>query len=227
MASFVLVHGAWGGGWEWREVERLLRERGHEATRPTLTGLGERTHLSSPAVTLATHVEDVVRHVEFEGLSDAVLCGHSYGGMVVTGAADRLAHRLRRIVYIDAFVPRDGESVFDLLPPEWTSMLRASVADGAMRLPFPLEEIAATHGASYAARTVGQPVGTFEQPVRVGPGAETVPCSYIRCMRSDAPVEPSAARARAAGWPYLELAAGHDAQVEDPSGLTELLIAAS
>src|SRR5438309_8364490 len=88
MATFVLIHGGWGGGWEWREVERLLRTHGHEVTRPTLTGLGERVHLASSVVTLDTHVEDVVRHFEFEGLVDAVLCGHSYGGMVVTGVAE-------------------------------------------------------------------------------------------------------------------------------------------
>lgn len=225
MASFVLIHGGWGGGWEWREVDRLLREQGHEVTRPTLTGLGERAHLSSTAVTLATHVEDVVRHFEFEGLVDAVLCGHSYGGMVVTGAAERIPDRLKCVVYVDAFVPHDGESLFDLLPPEWTAMLRASITGGVVPVPFPFEESAARYGAWYAERTVGQPLGTFEQPVQVRGSSQTVPRCYIRCLESDAPVEASAERARAAGWTYRELAAGHDAQVEDPAGLTDLLTA--
>ncbi len=225
MATFVLVHGAWSGGWEWREVERLLRERGHEVTRPTLTGLGERTHLSSAAVTLATHVEDVVRHFEFEGLVDAVLCGHSYGGMVVTGAAERVPDRLRCVVYVDAFVPHDRESLFDLLPPEWTSILRTSAMDGVVPVPFSFEETAARYGAWYAERTVGQPLGTFEQAVQLSGGSPTVPRCYIRCLESDAPVEASAERARAAGWAYRELAAGHDAQIEDPAGLTDLLTA--
>ncbi len=226
MATFVLVHGGWGGGWEWREVERLLRTQGHEATRLTLTGLGERTHLSSPAVTLATHVEDVVRHFEFEGLTDAVLCGQSYGGMVVTGAAERIPDRLRCVVYIDAFVPYDGESLFDLLPPNWTSMLRSSVVDGIVPVPFSFDETAAKYGAWYAERTVGMPVGAFEQAVEVGGRSETVRRCYIRCVDDDAPVEASAERARAAGWDYRELAASHDAQVDDPAGLAELLIAA-
>ncbi|MDX6413800.1 MAG: hypothetical protein QOH23_1210 [Gaiellaceae bacterium] len=190
MATFVLIHGGWGGGWEWREVERFLRERGHEVTRPTLTGLGERTHLSSAAVTLATHVEDVVRHFEFEGLTDAVLCGHSYGGMVVTGAAERITDRLRCVVYIDAFVPRDGESLFDLLPPEWASMLRASASDGVVPVPLSFEETASTHGAWYAQRTVGQPLGTFEQAAQLSGGSPTIPRAYIRCLESDVPVEP-------------------------------------
>jgi pimeloyl-ACP methyl ester carboxylesterase len=225
MATFVLVHGAWGGGWEWREVERLLRKLGHEVTRPTLTGLGERTHLASGAVTLSTHIEDVVRHFDFEGLADAVLCGQSYGGMVVTGAAERVPDRLRSIVYVDAIVPHDGESMFDLLPPEWTSLLRASVIDGMVPVPFSFEETAATNGAWYAERIVNQPLGTFEEAVHVSGSSQGVPRFYIRCLKSDAPIETSAERARAAGWAYREIAAGHDAQVEDPAGLTDLLIA--
>jgi pimeloyl-ACP methyl ester carboxylesterase len=203
----------------------LLRERGHEVTRPTLTGLGERTHLPSAAVTLATHVEDVVRHFEFEGLVDAVLCGHSYGGMVVTGAADRITDRLRCVVYIDAFVPQDGESLFDLLPPEWTSMLRTSAVEDLVPVPFSFEETAAGHGAWYAERTVGQPLSTFEEAVQLSGGSPTVPRRYIRCLESDAPNEASAERARAAGWTYRELVAGHDAQIEDPAGLTDPLTA--
>jgi len=225
MATFVLIHGGWGGGWEWGEVDRLLRKQGHEVTRPTLTGLGERKHLSSPTVTLSTHIEDVVRHFEFEGLVDAVLCGHSYGGMVVTGVAERVPDRLKSVVYIDAFVPHDGESLFDLLPPDWTSMLRTSAMDGIVPVPFSFDETAGRYGAWYAERTVGQPLGTFEQAVQVSGRSQKVPRWYIRCLKSDAPVEASADRARTAGWAYRELVAGHDAQVEDPVGLTDLLTA--
>jgi len=227
MATFVLIHGGWGGAWEWREVERHLHAGGHEVTRPTLTGLGERVHLASPVVTLDTHIEDVVRHFEFEGLVDAVLCGHSYGGMVVTGVAEHVPERLRRVVYVDAFVPNDGESLFDLLPPQWASKLRASVTNGVVPLPFSFEEAAASHGAWYAERSVAQPVGTFEQAVRVHGHSHAVPRGYIRCLQSDAPMEASAERARAAGWWYRELAAGHDAQVENPAGLADLLLAAA
>ncbi len=226
MATFVLTHGGWGGGWEWREVERLLRARGHEATRPTLTGLGERVHRASPAVTLDTHVEDVVRHFEFEDLVDVVLCGQSYGGMVVTGVAERVPERLRRIAYVDAFVPNDGESLFDLLPPQWTSALRGSVKDGVVPLPFAFEEASASHGEWYAERSVTHPVGAFEQAVRVQGRSHAVSRGYIRCVPSDAPVEASAERARAAGWWYRELASGHDAQVENPAGLVDLLLEA-
>jgi pimeloyl-ACP methyl ester carboxylesterase len=227
MATFVLIHGAWGGGWEWGQVERLLRERGHEATRPTLTGLGERAHLVTPDVTLDTHVEDVVRHLEFEGLLDVVLCGHSYGGMVATGVAERVPERLRRLVYVDAVVPNDGESMFDVLPPGWVSELRASVTHGVLPLPFSFDDAAATNGKWYAERTVPQPAGTFEQAVRVGGGSEAVPRAYIRCLESDAPMEPFAERARTAGWWYRELASAHDAQVHHPEALVDLLVAAA
>src|SRR5581483_12288456 len=116
----------WGGGWEWREVARALEAKGHAVSRVTLTGLGERSHLLSPAVDLDTHVQDVVAHLELDDLRDVVLVGHSYGGMVVTGAADRVPERIARLVYVDAFVPNDGESLFDLLPPSFVSQLRAA-----------------------------------------------------------------------------------------------------
>jgi len=135
MATFVIVHGGFGGGWEWREVARLLQAKGHEVTRPTLTGLGERSHLATASVDLELHIEDVVQHLAFEGLHDLVLVGQSYGGMVVTGVADRVPERIARLVYVDAFVPRDGESLFDLVGPELSSVFRGSAADGLIPPP--------------------------------------------------------------------------------------------
>jgi pimeloyl-ACP methyl ester carboxylesterase len=116
IATFVIVHGGWGGGWEWATVARVLRERGHEVFTPTLTGMGERAHLGRLEVGLATHVEDVVAVLELEDLHDVVLCGHSYGGMPVSGGADLASERIRLVIYIDALVPCDGQSAFDLLP---------------------------------------------------------------------------------------------------------------
>lgn len=114
MATFVLVHGATAGGWVWRPVPSLLRAEGHEVYTPTLTGLGERAHLLSPEVDLGTHIQDVVNVLEFERLSQVILVGHSYGGVVVTAVAERIPERLAQLVYIDALVPADGESVADL-----------------------------------------------------------------------------------------------------------------
>jgi len=114
MTTFVLVHGAWHGGWCWSRVARLLRERGHAVHTPTLTGVGERVHLMHRGVNLETHIEDVARVFEAEELSDTVLCGHSYGGMVITGVADRIADRIRSLVYIDAFVAADEQGFRDI-----------------------------------------------------------------------------------------------------------------
>src|SRR5215831_15488354 len=117
-AIFVLVHPAWFGGWCWRKVTPLLRDQGHDVYTPTLTGLGERAHLGNPEVSLATHIEDVVNVLEFEDLQRVILVGNSSGGMGITGVADRVPKRLAQVVYLDAFVPGDGQSLVDLLPPD-------------------------------------------------------------------------------------------------------------
>ena len=116
MATFLVAHGAWSSGWAWKKVRPLLRERGHELVTPSYTGLGERAHLATPTVGLETHIRDILNVLFYEGLSDVVLIGHSDGGMVATGVADRAPERPRHLLYLDAFVPRDGRSLFDLLP---------------------------------------------------------------------------------------------------------------
>src|SRR5215216_473082 len=108
MTTFVLVHGGWHGGWCWKRVAPLLRDAGHDVYTPTLTGLGERVHLASPQVNLTTHITDVVNVIEFEDLSEVVLVGHSYGGVVITGVASKVSDRIKDLVYLDAFVAKDG-----------------------------------------------------------------------------------------------------------------------
>jgi len=223
MATFVVVHGGWGGGWEWRDVEALLRADGHEVSRVTLTGLGERAHLFSPAVNLDTHVEDVVRHLECDDLDRVVLVGHSYGGMVVTGVADRVPERIAQLVYVDAFVPHDGESLLDLLPDDFGGMLRGSAAGG--RVPPPSEGPA--YPRWYLDRITDHPLAAFEQPLRREGDDNGVATTYIRCTRSDIPLEACVERGRDAGWTMRELATEHDAHVFDPEGLARLLSAAA
>ena len=122
--SVVIVHGAWGGGWAFREVDSILTSNGYPVYRPTLTGLGEREHLAGPGVNLGTHIEDVTNMILFEELSDIVLLGHSYGGMVVTGVADRVPGRIRHLVYLDAFLPNNNENVMDLTgDPSWIEQM--------------------------------------------------------------------------------------------------------
>ncbi len=114
--TFVLVHGAWHGGWCYRRVAAPLRARGHEVYTPTLTGLGERSHLLDEEVNLSTHITDIVNLLRWEELSDVVLCGHSYAGMVITGVAGRVPERVRSVVYLDAYLPEDGQNLFDMMP---------------------------------------------------------------------------------------------------------------
>ncbi|HWE79408.1 MAG TPA: alpha/beta hydrolase [Pseudolabrys sp.] len=138
MATFVLVHGAWSGGWCYGKVAALLRARGHRVFTPTLTGQGERTHLLSAGVNLTTHINDVAGVFDYEGIEDAVLAGHSYGGMVVTGVADRIPARVAALVYLDAFLPENGQSLFDINIPVNTQRFVADAGDfGGIAVPAP------------------------------------------------------------------------------------------
>src|ERR1700724_4250982 len=116
LATILVAHGAWSAAWAWKKMRPLLRAAGHELLTPTYTGLGERAHLANPAIDLETHIRDVLGVLEFEDLRDVVLLGHSYGGMVATGVADRARDRVAKLIYLDAFVPQDGQSMLDLLP---------------------------------------------------------------------------------------------------------------
>lgn len=114
MATYLVCHGAWGGGWSWGKMRPLLRAAGHDVFTPTYTGLGERAHLAHPMVDVETHVQDILGVIEYEGLRDIILVGHSYGGMVATAVGDRVPTVIRRLIYLDAFVPTDGQSLQDL-----------------------------------------------------------------------------------------------------------------
>ena len=158
MATFVLVHGGWAGGWQWREVASLLRAAGHEVFTPTLTGLGERVHLASPDVGLDTHIQDILMVLAYEELRDVILVGYSYSGMVITGVAERAPERLAHLVYLDAYVPRDGESLLDMLGPDAAAFIeQAAQAHGdGWRIP---------HDPPDAPRRTPHPLKTGQQPV--------------------------------------------------------------
>lgn len=158
MAEIVLVAAGWHGGWALRSTARELRARGHEVFTPTLTGLGERSHLAHAAVNLETHIQDVVNVVLFERLTDIILCGHSYAGMVITGAADRLPERIASLVYVDAFVPQDGDSWWDLAGDRYRQLaLDRSAADGfGVAPPQHLDRRCTPH-----------PLATFRQAIRL------------------------------------------------------------
>jgi pimeloyl-ACP methyl ester carboxylesterase len=234
MATFVIVHGGFGGGWEWAEVARELRAQGHEVFTPTLTGMGERWHLG-PEVGLSVHVKDVMAVLEFEDLHRVVLCAASYGGMPVTAAADQSAQRIALLTYIDALVPRDGQSALDLLPEAFGEMIRAKAdahGHGWVDVPEsvlpPTGLIPEDKRARYVARLRPQPVATFTEPVQLTDTIDTIPRAFVRCTVEGLdiggdPIAPIAARARAENWLYREVRAPHDPHLFDPCGTAELL----
>jgi pimeloyl-ACP methyl ester carboxylesterase len=169
VTRFVLLHGAWHGGWCWREVAALLRARGHAVTTPTQTGLGERRHLFSGAITLDTFVQDVVAHLEAEEIEDAVLVGHSFGGLGISGAADRMPQRIRRLVYLDALVLEDGQAPFDIMPQAVVDSRRQLAAEQGGGLFIPIPPVAAfgvpedhPRAAWMRRRMTPHPLGTYD-----------------------------------------------------------------
>jgi pimeloyl-ACP methyl ester carboxylesterase len=228
--TFVLVHGAWHGGWCWSRLTPLLRAKGHAVYAPTLTGLGDRAHLHRPDTDLETHVQDVVAMMDMEGLVDVTLVGHSYAGFVVTGVADRVAQRISRLVYLDAYVPEGGKSLADYITPNVREgFLKAGEQNGFRS--FPVEHFGVLKPEDQAwvgRRLVNQPYRTFVQPVTLRNPLPKVPRSYIQCtqpaMRGPFGAIAGALRNNPA-WKVHELKTGHDAMVTDPAGLARLLLA--
>ena len=227
MATFVLIHGGWDGGWAWKDVEPHLRAAGHDVLRPSLTGCGDRVHLRHPGVTMDTHVRDVVNVLEYEGVRDGVLVGWSYGGGPITGAAEHAADRLAHLVYLDAFVPEHGKSLMDLLDPGVAARFaQAAQAEGdGWRVP-----------ASIMAQDDGRPrtdalLNALTQPFSLtNPAAARLPRTYVLCTaKGDAPLWSQFARAaerarRGDGWRYRELPTGHAAVWTMPRETADLLL---
>jgi pimeloyl-ACP methyl ester carboxylesterase len=233
MVSIVTVHGGFGGGWEWRGVANELIALGHEVFRPTLTGMGERHHLGEAG--LGTHVDDVVAVLEFEDLQNVLLTGHSSGGIVATGVADRVPDRVGLLVYVDSEVPENGESIVDLVPGIRDIVMASAnergagwieVMDEILPLPGQIDEEVRRH---YIERLRPQPVASFTERLRLTGRVDEVRRAFVRCTGStldlggEDPVERHAARARAEGWPYRELATPHDAQLYAPADLARVL----
>jgi len=230
--TYVLVHGAYGGGWIWRDVAEGLRTLGHAAWTPTLTGLGERAYLLSRQVTVNTHIQDVAGLIEAEELKGVILVGHSYGGMVVTGVADRVPDRIQHIVYLDALIPEDGDTAFAILPPDLADSRRTAAREQgrgvALPVPgpdaFPIPDGRAKDW--FMRRLCPHPVGTYDSPIRLTrPAGAGRPVTYVSYTNPPlASIEPSRQRARAKpGWRYLELAVPHDVEVPTPEKVVELL----
>ncbi|HEY8510435.1 MAG TPA: alpha/beta hydrolase [Cyclobacteriaceae bacterium] len=222
--TYVIVHGAWGGGWAFKEVDSMMTAAGHVVYRPSLTGQGERAHLASPEISLSTHINDVVNQILFERLTDVVLVGHSYGGMVITGVADRIPERIRKLVYLDAILPNDGESVMTAMAggSEW---IKSMERDGMIvpawvqpEQPYP--------------KDVPQSLKTFTEPVsRKNPAAKSLPTVYILTIDPGKTAEEDgfaafAKRAQERGYKYIEMIADHNPQWSKPRELADVLLEA-
>ncbi len=237
-SAYVLCHGSWGGSYGFKHVRPLLWQAGHEVYTPSLTGIGERSHLAHPMIDLDLHVRDLVNTIVYEDLYDIVLLGFSYGGMVVTGALDHVGDRVRHLVYLDAFVPDDGQSAIELLAPGldpnavWVKPDGSPSTDWLMpALPRELETPELTAWSD--ARRVGQPLGTLTTPVRLSKPLEEwpFPLTYIKATADpaeshDSAFHRAAARARSSDrWSHFEIAATHMIPFSHPRELADLLLA--
>lgn len=226
--TLLVAHGAWSAGWSWKKMHPRMAATGHRLLVPTYTGLGERAHLASPEVSLETHVQDLLGVIRFEQLEDFVLVAHSYGGMVATAVADRVPEKIRKLVYLDAFVPRDGQALFDLVPAETKQRLLAGMRAGdGWRVPsMPIPEDTSAEDVAWIEQLrMPQPLHCFDQPVRLERGDTRVPRAYVYAQRRP-PADtfgPFAGRARDEGWEYHEIDASHSPQVTAPDVLADLL----
>ncbi|HWH85080.1 MAG TPA: alpha/beta hydrolase [Burkholderiaceae bacterium] len=232
---FVLVAGAFSGGWIWARVAQRLRSAGHRVFTPTLTGLGERAHLMSASITMDTFVQDIVAVIDTEELKDVILVGSSFGGIPAGGAADVVANRISGLVFLDSVLGEPGKSAFDALPAEVVAARRKSAQEtsGGVSLPPPPASAYGALGISEAPdiawcqrRFTPHPIGSYESALTPRYGSNAVPKTYVACLNPGfGAIAPSRARARQqADWRWLEMNAGHLPMITAPDELTRLLI---
>ena len=215
----VLVHGAWGGGWDWKHVADLLTADGNTVFRPTLTGQGEHSNLASTNLDLDTHIQDIVNVILWENLHDVVLVGHSYGGMVITGVADRVPDRIRHLVYVDALLPADGESVNAIRP----KTIPFTVTNGLIIGNWMKGNPQPPHDVPMSERSFSQPI-TLTNQVAAG----KIPTTYILTVDQGRQPEqddfyPFYQRAQARGWPVRIMEGDHNVQRSHPHELVQLI----
>lgn len=224
-STYVIVHGAWGGSWQFKNTGKLLHEAGQTVYRPTLTGLGERHHLYNPEVNLTTHITDVVNTILFENLTDVILVGHSYGGMVITGVADSLPDRIKKVVYLDAIIPEENKSAIQSLGMEESQASNSfKVSDGVI-VPAWVRDTTITP------RDVPHPVATFVQPLAYSAARlSNIPKTYIFTYENSRGGKEKDdfyrfyQRAKNENWKIVELEASHNPQIDKLQELVAILL---
>src|SRR5215470_7146903 len=228
MTTFVLVHGAWHGSWCWKRVRKALQSAGHDVFTPTLTGVADRSHLASPTVDLETHINDVANLIRWEELDDVVLCGHSYSGCVITGVADRLPERLRALVYLDAFVLEDGQSLHDALPPP----ARAAQVEGAKEggdgwrvppIPAAYFNVNEADRAWVDAQCTPQSLACFERRLTLRGRMPPEKVTHVLATGyEESPFASFHELAKKKGWRTETVDCGHDVMLDKPDELVRI-----
>src|SRR5581483_4899015 len=233
--TFVLVHGAWSGGWCYHKVAARLRARGYAVFTPTLTGQGERSHLLDGTVNLSLHIQDVLNVFHYENLNRVVLAGHSYGGMVITGVADRIADRICALAYLDAFLPEDGQSLFDINIPANTQRFIANAgAIGGLAVPPPpaaFFNVNAADAPRVDALATPFPIGCFTEKIKLSGAHKKIRKKiYVHStvLPRESPFKPFYERVKSdPAWETHTLACGHDAMLDLPDETTRILESAA
>jgi pimeloyl-ACP methyl ester carboxylesterase len=224
--TFLVCHGAWSAGWAWKKMHPLMQAAGYRLFAPSYTGLGERVHLANASIDLETHIEDMLGVIQYEDLRDIVLLGHSYGGMVATGVADRARDRIAQLIYLDAFVPEDGQSLVDLSEPDRQRLQEVKAGDWRVPPRSISPDTAKADLEWLIPRRVDMPIKCFETKLKLQGGRLTLPRSYLYATRIT-PADTFGQFARRtkneAGWRYYEIDASHSPNVTAPDALVALL----
>lgn len=230
--TYVLLHGAWHGGWCWRDVAQILQNEGHQVYTPTQTGLGERSHLLSDEINLETFVTDLVNVLEWEDLTDVILVGHSFGGIGISGAADRVPHRIKHLVYLDALLLEDRDSPFSQIPADVADARRklAQEFSGGVSMPVPSAEAFGVYDAKQVQwlkeKCTPHPISTYEDALTLNnPLGNGLPATYIAVTPHYGPTQASRELVqKKKDWDYIEIEAGHDAMVTSPQAVADILL---
>ena len=235
MSTFVLVHGAWHGGWCWRWVREHLENQGHLVYTPTMTGVGEKAHMISPDITLDTVINDVIETITDEDLTNVILVGHSFAGPVISSVAERLASRIDQLIYLDAAILENGESMFSCIPQRIVAerQRQTDETSGGLSIPVPTAEklgITDQEQWNYVQRNLTpHPISTYKSPlILAGKPGEGFRCTYIACSKPlYEPLTWARKRAKEYGWKIIELETGHDAMINSPESVSDLLMKTS
>lgn len=231
--TFVLIHGGWHGSWVWRDVVPLMRAAGHYVSAPTLTGLGERSHLAHGGINLDTHIEDVIAHIEMEDLHAVTLIGWSYGGIVATGVLSSIPQRIAALIYLDSFIPQNGQALVDFVPAEARLFLDAAKSKGKLLPPLPLSVFGVTNQSTLdfaGPRLRSQPWQSFYQPIKLPADMAKVPTTFIACTGfGETPVTKQLHDILAKGDPAIRtttIESSHLCMLDAPAETAALLMAA-